>query len=129
MEGDEEEDGIDDIENEFSFEGSNNEQHHFVVHREPQLSLLSNGHKVLLPTCNRNHKITTVYFILLLEICIQYLLSHLCSHFCFFILFPSTFGFPHTANPKGFNSLWLWKCCLEGDMETKNRKITAEEFV
>ncbi|PPD96381.1 hypothetical protein GOBAR_DD06610 [Gossypium barbadense] len=33
--------------NEFSFEGSNNEQHHFVVHREPQLSLLSNGHKDL----------------------------------------------------------------------------------
>ncbi|PPS07967.1 hypothetical protein GOBAR_AA12679 [Gossypium barbadense] len=33
--------------NEFSFEGSNNEQHHFVVHRGPQLSLLSNGHKDL----------------------------------------------------------------------------------
>ncbi|KAG4112459.1 hypothetical protein ERO13_D13G163700v2 [Gossypium hirsutum] len=47
VEGDEEEDEIDDLENEFSFEGSNNEQHHFVVHREPQLSLLSNGHKDL----------------------------------------------------------------------------------
>ncbi|MBA0632891.1 hypothetical protein Godav_001556 [Gossypium davidsonii] len=68
VEGDEEEDEIDDLENEFSFEGSNNEQHHFVVHREPQLSLLSNGHK--------------------------YLLSHLCSHFVFFFCFLQLLAFP-----------------------------------
>ncbi|KAK8591414.1 hypothetical protein V6N13_031460 [Hibiscus sabdariffa] len=45
VEGDEEEDDIDDLENEFNFDRRNNMQQHLVVHSQPQLPLLSNGHK------------------------------------------------------------------------------------
>ncbi|KAE8702334.1 putative cellulose synthase A catalytic subunit 3 [Hibiscus syriacus] len=44
VEGDEEEDDIDDLDNELDFQGRNNEKHNLV---EPQLPLLSNGHKDL----------------------------------------------------------------------------------
>ncbi|XVF30604.1 hypothetical protein REPUB_Repub16aG0072700 [Reevesia pubescens] len=53
VEGDEEEDGIDDLENEFNFEGRSNGQDMLhaldprVVHTNPQLPILSNGHKDL----------------------------------------------------------------------------------